>query len=78
MKKFVVPLLALGFAGAVFAAPTVEASDKGKSAVTSSHRTRPCPKVSVAAMTKIAPASPRNDDAAFGNDFYNQHPSGGG
>ena len=77
MKKLVVPFLALGFAGAMFAAPSAEAGDTGKSKTINSLQSRPCRKVTVAAMSKTAPAAP-SGNANFSSDYYDQHPSGGG
>jgi len=73
MQKLVVPILAIGLAGAMFVSPSAEAKDSA-----AAKRSRPCHKVAVAAMSKSAPEAPRDSEALFGSDFYNQHPSGGG
>jgi hypothetical protein len=82
MKKIAVPFLVLGFASAMFVASSVEANDQGSLTTKSSHRTRPCRKVTVAAMSRTsAPVNGTRDidrDSPFNSDYAAQHPSGGG
>jgi hypothetical protein len=70
----------LGIASALLAVSPVEASDRASATTTSSHRTKSCRKVTVAAMTKTNPPAPNASERAslFGDDFAAQHPSGGG
>jgi hypothetical protein len=86
MKKFGLPLLAVGIASAMFTASPVEAKEKTVPKMISTHQLCNDPEMAAAVVgqmcanpkVRLAIAKELRQHPDFNNDYEAQHPSGGG